>query len=70
MSTDRPMGLILDMPFDQYLAVEAFSNSDMRLLARSAWHWKNRVPVKVTRLRSCASTSSCGKSTPSTRTHY
>lgn len=45
----RPMGLVLDMPFDEYLAVDAFSNSDMKLLARSPWHWKNRVPVVQTR---------------------
>lgn len=43
------MGLHLDMPFEQYIAVDAFSNSDMKLLARSAWHWKNRLPVKQTR---------------------
>jgi hypothetical protein len=64
MSTDRPMGLILDMPFDQYLAVEAFSNSDMRLLARSAWHWKNRVPVKQTRPMLCGSLAHCAQLEP------
>ena len=45
----RPIGLIKDMPFEDYLAVDAFSNSDMKLLARSAWHWKHRLPTRVTR---------------------
>lgn len=64
MNTDRPLGLIFDMPFDQYLAVEAFSNSDMRLLARSAWHWKNRVPVKQTRPMLCGSLAHCAQLEP------
>lgn len=45
----RPMGVVLDMPFIDYLAVDAFSNSDMKLLVKSAWHYKNRIPVKQTR---------------------
>lgn len=47
--SNRPLGLYLDMSFEDYIAVDAFSNSDMKLLARSAWHWKNRLPVKQTR---------------------
>lgn len=47
--TARPMGLVLDLPFEEYLRVDAFSNSDMKLLARSPWHWKNRMPVVETR---------------------
>lgn len=62
--TARPMGLILDMPFADYLAVEAFSNSDMKLLARSAWHWKNRVPVKQTRPMLCGSLAHCAQLEP------
>ncbi len=42
MQAVRPMGLHLNMSFDEYLAVDAFSASDMKHLARSAWHWKNR----------------------------
>jgi exodeoxyribonuclease VIII len=49
MKLVRPIGLILDMSFEDYLAVDAFSNSDMKLLARSPWHLKNRVPVIETR---------------------
>lgn len=45
----RPMGIVRDMPFEDYLAIDAFSNSDMKLLARSAWHWKNRLRVTQTR---------------------
>lgn len=58
------MGLYLDMPFEEYLAVEAFSNSDMKLLARSAWHWKNRVPVKQTRAMLCGSLAHCAQLEP------
>jgi exodeoxyribonuclease VIII len=58
------MGLILDMPFEEYVAVEAFSNSDMKLLARSAWHWKNRQPVKVTRPMLCGSLAHCAQLEP------
>lgn len=60
----RPMGLYYDMPFEEYLAVEAFSNSDMKLLARSAWHWKNRLPVKETRAMLCGSLVHCAQLEP------
>jgi hypothetical protein len=58
------MGLVRDMPLEEYLAVEAFSNSDMRLLARSPWHWKNRVPVNVTRPMLCGSLAHCAQLEP------
>lgn len=44
----RPMGMIYDMPADEYHAVDALSSSGLRLLARSAWHYRNRVPVTPT----------------------
>jgi hypothetical protein len=62
--SDKPMGLVRDMPFEQYLAVDAFSNSDMKLLARSAWHWKNRVPVKQTRPMLRGSLAHCAQLEP------
>jgi hypothetical protein len=58
------MGLVRDMPFEEYLAVDAFSNSDMKLLARSAWHWKNRVPVKQTRPMLRGSLAHCAQLEP------
>jgi exodeoxyribonuclease VIII len=61
---NRPMGLVLDMSFADYLAVDAFSNSDMKLLARSAWHWKNRVEVKQTRPMLCGSLAHCAQLEP------
>jgi exodeoxyribonuclease VIII len=65
MSTTRPMGLIKDMPFEDYLKVDAFSNSDMKLLARSAWHWKNRIePVKQTRPMLRGSLAHCAQLEP------
>lgn len=45
----RPMGLIMGMSFEDYHQVEAFSATGMRLLSRSPWHFKNRVPVVPTR---------------------
>lgn len=58
------MGLYRDLSFAEYLAVDAFSNTDMRLLARSAWHWKNRVPVKQTRPMLCGSLAHCAQLEP------
>lgn len=45
----RPLGMILGMPFDEYHAVDAMSASGMRYLARSPWHYRNRVPITPTR---------------------
>lgn len=44
-----PMGLVLDMPFEAYHAVDAVSASGLRLFARSPWHYRNRVDIKPTR---------------------
>ena len=46
---DRPLGVYYDMPFDMYHAVEALSASGMRLLARSPWHYRNRVEIEPTK---------------------
>ncbi len=43
-----PMGLVLDMPFEQYLAVDALSATGLKLLARSPWHYRNRVETDPT----------------------
>lgn len=43
------MGLVLDMPFEAYHAVDAVSASGLRLFARSPWHYRNRVDIKPTR---------------------
>ena len=43
------MGLYKDMPAEEYHAIDAFSATGMRHLARSAWHYKNRVEVVPTR---------------------
>jgi hypothetical protein len=45
----RPMGIYADMPFDDYLAVEAVSASGLRLFARSPWHYRNRINKNPTR---------------------
>lgn len=45
----RPMGLVHGMPFEDYHRVDALSASGMRHLARSPWHFKNRVDITPTR---------------------
>lgn len=62
--TPRLIGLVLDMPFADYLAVDAFSSSDMKLLAKSPWHWNNRVPVKQTRPMLRGSLAHCAQLEP------
>lgn len=49
MNDQRPMGLVFDMPFAEYLAVDALSNTAMKELARSPWHYRNRVNKPQTR---------------------
>lgn len=43
------MGLVPDMPFDEYLAVDALSASALRVFARSPWHYRNRIEIEPTR---------------------
>lgn len=64
MSAGRPMGLVRGMPFDDYLAVDALSASAMKLLARSPWHYKNRIPMKQTRPMLCGSLVHCAQLEP------
>lgn len=42
------MGLVVDMPLDDYLAVDALSATGLKLLARSPWHYANRVETDPT----------------------
>ena len=42
------MGEIRDMPAADYFAVDALSNSALRHLARSAWHYKHRQEITPT----------------------
>lgn len=58
------MGVFYDMPFDQYHAVNAVSNSAMKLLARSPWHYKNRVPVTPTKPMVRGSLAHCAQLEP------
>lgn len=46
---DALLGLVYDMPFDQYLAIDAVSASTLRAFARSPWHYRNRVEPAPTR---------------------
>jgi len=43
LETTMKLGLFLDMPLDEYLAVDAVSSTGLKLMARSAWHYRNRV---------------------------
>lgn len=45
----QPLGLVRDMPFDEYLAIDAMSQSGLKELARSPWHYRNRQPKQETR---------------------
>lgn len=45
----KPMGLVMDMPAEQYHAIDAMSASAMKHLARSPWHYKHRQPITPTK---------------------
>lgn len=42
------LGIVYDMPLEDYLAVDALSATGLKLLARSPWHFKNRVDTDPT----------------------
>lgn len=42
------LGLFRDMPFEQYLAIDALSATGLKLFARSPWHYRNRVETDPT----------------------
>jgi exodeoxyribonuclease VIII len=49
MSGDaRILGVVHDMPLQDYLAVDALSATGLKLLARSPWHYRNRVETDPT----------------------
>lgn len=58
------MGLVPDMPFEEYLAVDAMSQSGLRALARSPWHYRNRVPVTPTRAMLNGTLAHCAQLEP------
>jgi exodeoxyribonuclease VIII len=58
------MGLIKDLSFDEYHAVDALSASGMRELSRSAWHYRNRVPITPTRAMLNGSLVHCAQLEP------
>ena len=62
--TPRPMGVHYGMPFEDYLAVDAFSASGMRHMARSPWHYRNRIEVQPTRPMLCGSLVHCAQLEP------
>lgn len=43
------MGIVHGMPFEEYLAVDAMSQSALKEMAKSPWHYANRVEIKQTR---------------------
>ena len=48
MNAPRPLGIVHDMPAEQYHAIPALSATGLKALARSAWHFKNRPDIKPT----------------------
>lgn len=45
----RPMGAVCNMPFADYLKVDAVNGSALKQLARSPWHYRNRRDTDQTR---------------------
>lgn len=45
---EKIIGLVENMPFDDYLAVDALSSTALKQLARSPWHYRNRVDIEPT----------------------
>lgn len=60
----RPMGLVLDLPFEDYAAVDAFNNGAMKELSKSPWHLQNRVKVIASRPMLCGSLAHCAQLEP------
>lgn len=60
----RPMGVIYDMAFEDYLAIDAMSQTGLKQLARSPWHYANRVEVKETRAMLNGSLVHCARLEP------
>lgn len=44
----RILGLVENMPFEEYLAVDALSATALKRFARSPWHYKNRIDIDPT----------------------
>lgn len=65
----RPMGIVHGMSFDEYLAVDAMSQSALKELARSPWHFANRVEVKETRAMLNGSLVHCARLEPDALAH-
>lgn len=55
----RHMGMLLDMPADAYHSIDALSSTGMRHLARSPWHYRNRVDVVPTKPMLCGTLAHC-----------
>lgn len=55
----RPMGVIHGMSFEDYHSVDALSASGLKLLARSPWHYRNRVHTAPTRAMLRGSLAHC-----------
>lgn len=47
-TANRPLGIVYDMPAEQYHAISALSATGLKALARSAWHYKHRPDIKPT----------------------
>lgn len=60
----RPMGVVYDMPAETYHAIDALSSTGMRLLARSPWHYRNRVDVVPTKPMLCGTLAHCATFEP------
>jgi hypothetical protein len=59
MSSNRPMGIVRGMSFEDYHAVQAVSASGLRVFARSPWHYRHRVEIQPTKPMLCGTLAHC-----------
>lgn len=62
--THERLGVFPGLSFEEYLAAPAMSASGLKLLARSAWHYKHRQEVKPTRPMLCGTLAHCAALEP------
>lgn len=60
----RNSSIHLDMPPATYHESDALGSSGLKLMARSPWHYRNRVPVAQTRAMFCGTLVHCAQLEP------
>lgn len=60
----RDSRIHLDMPPGQYHESDALGSSGLKLMARSPWHYRNRVPMTQTKAMFCGTLVHCAQLEP------